>query len=118
MTRQYAYQSHGRIVPRKTKSIELAHIRRIKHELTALRPLPCLTHCYTVMLLFWTGKYPVRSIIHVTNERILFMAQLSPVVKQATPVVVEKAEGNWVLGTDGVRYLDFTSGIEIGRAHV
>lgn len=48
------------------------------------------------------------------------MAQLSPIVKQATPVIVEKAEGNWILGTDGVRYLDFTSGIGVtstGHCH-
>lgn len=48
------------------------------------------------------------------------MAQISPVVKQATPVVVEQAEGNWILGTDGVRYLDFTSGIGVtstGHCH-
>lgn len=48
------------------------------------------------------------------------MAQISPVVKQATPVVVERAEGNWILGTDGERYLDFTSGIGVtstGHCH-
>ncbi|MFT4218977.1 MAG: aminotransferase class III-fold pyridoxal phosphate-dependent enzyme [Microbacterium sp.] len=48
------------------------------------------------------------------------MAQLSPILKQATPVVVEQAEGNWILGTDGVRYLDFTSGIGVtstGHCH-
>ncbi|WP_125107481.1 aspartate aminotransferase family protein [Gulosibacter massiliensis] len=48
------------------------------------------------------------------------MAQISPIVKQATPVVVEKAEGNWIVGTDGVRYLDFTSGIGVtstGHCH-
>lgn len=48
------------------------------------------------------------------------MANLSPLLKQATPVVVEKAEGNWILGTDGVRYLDFTSGIGVtstGHCH-
>ncbi|SJM60245.1 aspartate aminotransferase family protein [Gulosibacter sp. 10] len=48
------------------------------------------------------------------------MARISPVVKQATPVVVEKAEGNWILGTDGIRYLDFTSGIGVtstGHCH-
>lgn len=48
------------------------------------------------------------------------VAKISPIVKQATPVVVEKAEGNWILGTDGVRYLDFTSGIGVtstGHCH-
>lgn len=48
------------------------------------------------------------------------MAQISLIVKQATPVVVEKAEGNWIVGTDGVRYLDFTSGIGVtstGHCH-
>ncbi|MFB7893595.1 aspartate aminotransferase family protein [Microbacterium sp. NPDC056044] len=48
------------------------------------------------------------------------MAQISPIVKQATPVVVEKAEGNWIEGTDGIRYLDFTSGIGVtstGHCH-
>ncbi|MGO1544605.1 MAG: aspartate aminotransferase family protein [Gulosibacter sp.] len=48
------------------------------------------------------------------------MAKISPVVKQATPVVVERAEGNWILGTDGIRYLDFTSGIGVtstGHCH-
>ncbi len=48
------------------------------------------------------------------------MAKISPIVQQATPVVVEKAEGSWILGTDGVRYLDFTSGIGVtstGHCH-
>lgn len=48
------------------------------------------------------------------------MAQLSPVMKQATPVVVDRAEGNWIVGTDGERYLDFTSGIGVtstGHCH-
>jgi 4-aminobutyrate aminotransferase len=48
------------------------------------------------------------------------MARLSPLVKQATPVVVDRAEGNWILAVDGVRYLDFTSGIGVtstGHCH-
>ncbi len=48
------------------------------------------------------------------------VVHLSPLLKQATPVVVERAEGNWILGTDGVRYLDFTSGIGVtstGHCH-
>lgn len=48
------------------------------------------------------------------------MAQISPIVKQATPVVVDRAEGNWIFGTDGVKYLDFTSGIGVtstGHCH-
>lgn len=48
------------------------------------------------------------------------MAKLSPIVKQATPVVVDHAEGNWITGTDGNRYLDFTSGIGVtstGHCH-
>lgn len=48
------------------------------------------------------------------------MAHISPIVKQATPVVVEKAEGCWILGTDGHRYLDLTSGIAVtstGHCH-
>ncbi|GAB3305844.1 aspartate aminotransferase family protein [Pseudoclavibacter terrae] len=48
------------------------------------------------------------------------MVQISPIVRQATPVIVEQAEGNWILGTDGVRYLDFTSGIGVtstGHCH-
>ena len=48
------------------------------------------------------------------------MAKLSPVVVQATPVIVDRAEGNWIIGTDGERYLDFTSGIGVtstGHCH-
>lgn len=48
------------------------------------------------------------------------MATISPLVKQATPVIVEKAEGNWIEGTDGERYLDFSSGIGVtstGHCH-
>ena len=41
------------------------------------------------------------------------MATLSPVLKQATPVVVDHAEGSWIYGTDGETYLDFTTGIGV-----
>ncbi|WP_293780278.1 aspartate aminotransferase family protein [uncultured Aeromicrobium sp.] len=47
-------------------------------------------------------------------------ASLSPRLLQATPVTVERAEGSWVHGTDGRRYLDFTSGIGVtstGHCH-
>ena len=37
--------------------------------------------------------------------------RLSPVLKQATPVVVDHARGSWIHGTDGREYLDFTNGI-------
>lgn len=45
---------------------------------------------------------------------------LSPLLKQATPVVVERAEGSWIFGTDGEAYLDFTTGIGVtstGHCH-
>ena len=48
------------------------------------------------------------------------MATLSSVLKQATPVVVDHALGSWVHGTDGRRYLDFTTGIGVtstGHCH-
>lgn len=48
------------------------------------------------------------------------MTQLSPVLKQATPVVVDHAEGVWIFGEDGRSYLDFTSGIGVtstGHCH-
>ncbi len=48
------------------------------------------------------------------------MTQLSPVLKQATPVVVERAEGVHVWDEDGRRYLDFTAGIGVtstGHCH-
>ncbi|EGD53661.1 aspartate aminotransferase family protein [Gordonia neofelifaecis] len=47
-------------------------------------------------------------------------ASLSPVLKQATPVVVDHAAGSWIHGTDGRRYLDFTTGIGVtstGHCH-
>ncbi len=47
-------------------------------------------------------------------------ASLSPVLKQATPVVVDHASGSWIHGTDGRRYLDFTTGIGVtstGHCH-
>jgi 4-aminobutyrate aminotransferase and related aminotransferases len=48
------------------------------------------------------------------------MTALSPILKQATPVVVERASGSWIYGTDGARYLDFTTGIGVtstGHCH-
>lgn len=47
-------------------------------------------------------------------------ATLSPVLKQATPIVVDHAAGSWITGTDGRRYLDFTTGIGVtstGHCH-
>jgi 4-aminobutyrate aminotransferase len=48
------------------------------------------------------------------------MATLSPVLKQATPVVVDYAAGSWIYATDGRKYLDFTTGIGVtstGHCH-
>jgi 4-aminobutyrate aminotransferase len=48
------------------------------------------------------------------------MITLSPILKQATPVVVDHALGSWIWGTDGRRYLDFTTGIGVtstGHCH-
>jgi len=48
------------------------------------------------------------------------MATLSPLLKQATPVVVDHALGSWIYATDGKRYLDFTTGIGVtstGHCH-
>lgn len=48
------------------------------------------------------------------------MTSLSPVLKQATPVVVDHAKGSWIYGTDGREYLDFTTGIGVtstGHCH-
>lgn len=48
------------------------------------------------------------------------MASLSPLLKQATPVVVDHALGSWIYGMDGERYLDFTTGIGVtstGHCH-
>lgn len=48
------------------------------------------------------------------------MTTLSPLLKQATPVVVERALGSWIYGTDGEEYLDFTTGIGVtstGHCH-
>ena len=47
-------------------------------------------------------------------------AHLSPVLTQATPVVVDHAVGSWIHGTDGRDYLDFTMGIGVtstGHCH-
>lgn len=46
--------------------------------------------------------------------------QLSPLLKQATGVLVERGEGCYLHATDGRRYLDFTSGIGVtstGHCH-
>ena len=40
-------------------------------------------------------------------------ASLSPILKQATPVIVDHALGSWIHGTDGNSYLDFTTGIGV-----
>ncbi|MGW4829950.1 aspartate aminotransferase family protein [Amycolatopsis japonica] len=48
------------------------------------------------------------------------MAQLSPLLKQATPVVVDHGEGVYLYDTDGKRHLDFTAGIGVtstGHCH-
>ena len=48
------------------------------------------------------------------------MTSLSPALKQATPVVVDHAQGSWIHGTDGRSYLDFTTGIGVtstGHCH-
>jgi 4-aminobutyrate aminotransferase len=48
------------------------------------------------------------------------MAELSPVLKQATPVLAERGEGVYLYGEDGRRYLDFTAGIGVtstGHCH-
>ncbi|MGH8791561.1 MAG: aspartate aminotransferase family protein [Stackebrandtia sp.] len=48
------------------------------------------------------------------------MAQLSPLLKQATPVVVDHGEGVYLYDSDGRRHLDFTAGIGVtstGHCH-
>ncbi|MFE4196644.1 aspartate aminotransferase family protein [Paenarthrobacter sp. NPDC056912] len=48
------------------------------------------------------------------------MTSLSPILKQATPVVVDHALGSWIYATDGREYLDFTTGIGVtstGHCH-
>ncbi|RJQ83089.1 aspartate aminotransferase family protein [Amycolatopsis panacis] len=48
------------------------------------------------------------------------MAQLSPLLKQATPVVVDHGEGVYLYDVDGKRHLDFTAGIGVtstGHCH-
>ncbi len=48
------------------------------------------------------------------------MAELSPHLKQATPVLVDRGEGVYLIGEDGRRYLDFTAGIGVtstGHCH-
>ncbi|GAA1961461.1 aspartate aminotransferase family protein [Amycolatopsis minnesotensis] len=48
------------------------------------------------------------------------MAQLSPLLKQATPVVVDHGEGVYLYDTTGKRNLDFTAGIGVtstGHCH-
>jgi 4-aminobutyrate aminotransferase len=48
------------------------------------------------------------------------MAELSPVLKQATPVQAARGEGVYLYDTDGRRHLDFTAGIGVtstGHCH-
>src|SRR5437763_11052400 len=48
------------------------------------------------------------------------MTELSPLLKQATPVTVDHGEGCYIYGTDDRRYLDFTAGIGVtstGHCH-
>lgn len=48
------------------------------------------------------------------------MATLSPLLRQATPVVVDHARGSEIFDADGRRYLDFTAGIGVtstGHCH-
>jgi 4-aminobutyrate aminotransferase len=51
---------------------------------------------------------------------MLQMTTLSPLLKQATPVVVERALGSWIYDVSGEKYLDFTTGIGVtstGHCH-
>ncbi|MFC9975950.1 aspartate aminotransferase family protein [Spirillospora sp. NPDC127200] len=46
------------------------------------------------------------------------MAKLSPVLRQATPVLAERGEGVYLFDTSGRRHLDFTAGIGVtGTGH-
>ena len=48
------------------------------------------------------------------------MSHLSPLLKQASQVRVERGEGSWLFDVNGKRYLDFTSGIGVtstGHCH-
>ncbi|MEU7041108.1 aminotransferase class III-fold pyridoxal phosphate-dependent enzyme [Streptomyces varsoviensis] len=48
------------------------------------------------------------------------MSQLSPMLKQATPVVATRGEGMYLFDADDRRYLDFTSGVGVtntGHCH-
>jgi 4-aminobutyrate aminotransferase len=46
------------------------------------------------------------------------MAQLSPILKQATPVIAARGEGVYLYDEDDRRYLDFTAGIGVtGTGH-
>ncbi|MGH3437838.1 MAG: aspartate aminotransferase family protein [Sciscionella sp.] len=48
------------------------------------------------------------------------MSSLSPLLKQATPVLAERGEGVYIYGADDRRYLDFTAGIGVtstGHCH-
>lgn len=48
------------------------------------------------------------------------MAKLSPLLKQATPVMVDRGEGVYLYDTDSNRHLDFTAGIGVtstGHCH-
>ena len=48
------------------------------------------------------------------------MSRLSPLLKQATPVLAARGEGVYLFDEDGRRYLDFTAGIGVtstGHCH-
>lgn len=48
------------------------------------------------------------------------MAQLSPILKQATPVIADSGKGVYITDEDGRRHLDFTAGIGVtstGHCH-
>src|SRR3569833_167336 len=56
----------------------------------------------------------------VNNLQERPMAQLSPVLTQATPVLADRGEGVHLYDEDGRRYLDFTAGIGVtstGHCH-
>src|SRR5699024_4557009 len=49
-----------------------------------------------------------------------FVTHLSPVLKQATPVVAHRGEGIYLFDGNGERYMDFTAGIGVtstGHCH-
>src|SRR5690606_7922025 len=91
---------------------------RDRIEVARRRPAPAVTLVAPVRL---SGPPPrIVGLSPIYPARRIAMAQLSPLLKQATPVLAARGEGVYLWDEADRRYLDFTAGIGVtstGHCH-